>query len=245
MDVFCGTIVNRARAILALVAAAGVACGAGCAARGERATVARVRRVREDVAIVIDAGHGGADGGAVSARGTRESEINLDIALRIYALAAFLGQRAVLTRDSEEIDYPPEAVTLREKKREDMRERLAVIRGAGRAVLVSIHQNMYDTSSPSGAQVIYAPTGEDSKYLGETVQEALFRAIGRGNRIGAVRDDGRIYLLNNAGCPAILVECGFLSNPGDEDLLNTGGYRLKVASAVCASARGALVVTSL
>ncbi|MDR1217955.1 MAG: N-acetylmuramoyl-L-alanine amidase [Oscillospiraceae bacterium] len=189
-----------------------------------------------DRTLVIDAGHGGADGGAVSAGGARESEINLDIALRLYMLAGFLGERAVLTRSSEDIAYSDEAVTVREKKRDDMKQRLAIIHSTENAVLVSIHQNKFDTPGPSGAQVIYAPDDE-SGALGETVQNALTEYLWRGNRQGAVRDNGAIYLLNNAACPAILIECGFLSNPAEEALLLTGRYRARVAAAIAGALR--------
>lgn len=186
--------------------------------------------------LVIDAGHGGADGGAVSEGGLRESEVNLDIALKLYRLAGFLGERAVLTRDGENIEYSDDAVTVREKKRDDMRSRLRVIRAAENAVLISVHQNKYGSPQPSGAQVIYAPD-DDSRLLGESVQDALMDALGRGNRRGAVRDGGDIYLLNNAGCPAILVECGFLSNPAEEALLRTDAYRTKLAAAIAGGLR--------
>jgi N-acetylmuramoyl-L-alanine amidase len=198
----------------------------------------RVTRREPDAqrTLVIDAGHGGADGGAVSESGLRESEINLDIALRLYHLAGFLGERAVLTRASEDIEYSGDAVTVREKKRDDMRSRLRVIHAAKNAVLISVHQNKYDSPRPSGAQVIYAPD-DDSRLLGETVQGALMEALGRGNRQGAARDDGGIYLLNNADCPAILVECGFLSNPAEEALLRTESHRVKLAMAIAGGVR--------
>jgi N-acetylmuramoyl-L-alanine amidase len=186
--------------------------------------------------LVIDAGHGGADGGAVSTGGALESEINLDIALRLYMLAGFLGERAVLTRSGEDIAYSEDALTVREKKRDDMKKRLAVIHSTENAVLVSIHQNKFDTPGPSGAQVIYAPDDE-SRALGETVQNALMEFLGQGNRQGAVRDNGAIYLLNNAACPAILIECGFLSNPAEEALLLTGRYRARVAAAIAGALR--------
>jgi N-acetylmuramoyl-L-alanine amidase len=186
--------------------------------------------------LVIDAGHGGADGGAVSESGLRESEVNLDVALRLYYLVAFLGERAVLTRDGEDIRYSPDAVTIRDKKRDDMKSRLRVLHAAENPVLVSVHQNKYDSPRPSGAQVIYAPD-DASRLLGETMQNALTDALGRGNRQGAARDDGGIYLLNNAGCPAILIECGFLSNPEEEALLHTEGYRIKLAAAISAGLR--------
>jgi N-acetylmuramoyl-L-alanine amidase len=195
--------------------------------------------LRAGATLVIDPGHGGADGGAVSDGGYTESAINLDIALRLRAIAGFLGMRTAMTRESEHIEYTDNATTARKMKLEDMKNRLAVIRGASDPVFVSIHQNKFGSPSPSGAQVIFA-AGEESRAMGETVQNALFGVLGRGNRRAAVLDSGDLYLLNNAGCPAVLIECGFLSNPREEALLGTGSYRLKVAVAIAAGLRQAM-----
>jgi N-acetylmuramoyl-L-alanine amidase len=201
-------------------------------ANGEYLSDARNSRA----VLVIDAGHGGEDGGAVSYTGAVESEINLAIARKLYLLTGFFGVSAVMTRDSEHIEYSDSAATTREKKREDMRNRIAVTRATPGAVLLSIHQNKFDDARPSGAQVIYAPDG-DSEALAVVLQEFLLRYTPKGNRNGAVRDTGQIYLLNNAGCPAVLVECGFLSNPADELRLRSDGYRTLLAAVLLSGFR--------
>lgn len=123
--------------------------------------------------LVIDAGHGGEDGGAISADGLVESEVNLDIALRVRDLARFLGIPVVLTRDSQELDYPLDAKTTAARKKWDTRRRVEQINAIPGAVLVSIHQNCYPATGPWGAQVLYGPL-ESSRVLGERLHSELW-----------------------------------------------------------------------
>jgi len=183
--------------------------------------------------LIIDAGHGGADGGAVSITGVPESAINLDIALRLDQIMAFFGVPTVLTRTSEELDYPPDATTIRKKKVYDQRRRITLINSTENAVLLSIHQNTYPDASPHGAQALYAKT-EGSKELAESIHRALVQALGAKNVRLPAKVPERVYLLNYAQCPAVLAETGFLSNPADEALLKTDAYRLRLAVALAA-----------
>jgi N-acetylmuramoyl-L-alanine amidase len=176
--------------------------------------------------LIIDAGHGGEDGGAVSPNGLVESGVNLDIALRLERLIALFGAPCVMTRDSEEIAYTAE--TTRARKVEDQKRRLKLIRDTENAVFLSIHQNKYTSGNPFGAQVLYAPT-RGSEELGKDVQNLLTATLEDGNRRAAARIQSEIYLMNNIDCPAVLVECAFLSNAREEALLQTESYRLKLA----------------
>ena len=178
--------------------------------------------------LIIDAGHGGLDGGAVGADGTVESGVNLDIALKLAALAAFCGQESVLTRDSEELHYPDEDASIASKKTADQRRRLELINSVPGGVLISIHQNKYTAPQPSGPQVFYNGSGLSSELAG-LMQEKLNTELASGGRRVAAPASDSIYLMKNAKCPAVLVECGFLSNPGDLALLSDGGYRTKLA----------------
>ena len=177
--------------------------------------------------LVIDAGHGGADGGAVGIDGTTESGINLDIALKMQALARFCGQETVMTRTSEDIQYPAEAQTIAAKKVADQRARVQLINSLPDAVLISVHQNKYPDPRPRGSQALYAAT-DGSRELGEAIHANLL-ALYPENRRVAAQISGDIYLTKNISCPAVLVECGFLSNPEDAALLDTDAYRLKLA----------------
>lgn len=185
---------------------------------------------RNERALILDAGHGGADGGAVSVTGTYESTLNLAITLKLEALAELYGVVPVLTRQSEDIDYPEDATTIHAKKVADTKAREALIGSFDDAVLVSVHQNKYTTSQPRGSQVFYAPT-EGSQALAEAVQEAL-AGVSEDNHRGVVRIGDGVYLMNHIACPGVLVECGFVSNPAEARLLEDPEYQLKLAAAI-------------
>ncbi len=182
------------------------------------------------VTLILDPGHGGADGGAVSVTGTSESAINLDIALRAEAIAGLFGLRCVMTRTSEEIDYPESAATIHAKKVADTKARTELVSSTPDAVLISIHQNKYTTSGPSGSQVFYAPT-EGSQELAQGIQDTL-KQLSDKNKRGTVQIDKSVYLMNHVECPAVLVECGFVSNYAEAALLEDPGYQKKLAALI-------------
>lgn len=178
--------------------------------------------------LVIDAGHGGLDGGAIGLNGTVESGINLDIALKMRDLALFCGQSVVMTRSSEDIKYPDESSSIASKKVSDQKMRVELIRSVPGAFLVSIHQNKYTSPSPRGAQVFFRDN-EESRTFAELMQERLNeKLVPNGRRVAAPisRD---IYIMKVIECPAVLVECGFLSNPDECAQLSDETYRTKLA----------------
>ncbi|MBQ8975672.1 MAG: N-acetylmuramoyl-L-alanine amidase [Oscillospiraceae bacterium] len=181
--------------------------------------------------LILDPGHGGTDGGAVSFSGSRESALNLEIALRAEQIAAFTGIRCALTRYSEEIDYPPSADTIHDRKVFDTQRRVELINGTDRAVVVSIHQNQYPSENVTGAQVLYAPT-EMSDAFAADIQSALAEKLGTGANRTAAEIGEDIYIMNNISCPAVLVECGFISSPQEELLLKEPKYQIKLSLAM-------------
>ena len=182
----------------------------------------------EGPVLVLDAGHGGEDGGAVSLTGVAESGINLAITLRVDQLLGFCGAPPVVLREEDVSLHDQGADTLREKKASDLRNRVQAVEQVGDAVLLSVHQNTFTDKEYHGAQVFYAPT-EGSQALAETMQEALRAALDPDGRQAKPIPDS-VYLMNHVSCPAVLVECGFLSNPEEEALLRSGGYQTKVAA---------------
>lgn len=184
--------------------------------------------------IVLDAGHGGEDGGAVSSDGVTESGLNLAIVCQLRDVFCFLGRETLLTRSTEAAIYSPEAQTLREKKVSDLENRAALVNAQLQPVLISIHQNSLP-SHPSvhGAQV-FCNTVEPASALSQTVQAALNHGVNPGNEKAARTIDSTIYLMKNVHCPAILVECGFLSNTADTQLLMTQQHQLKLALSIAA-----------
>ncbi|NCB52381.1 MAG: N-acetylmuramoyl-L-alanine amidase [Clostridia bacterium] len=184
--------------------------------------------------LCIDPGHGGEDGGAQTAEGILESEINLDIALRLDALAGLYGVQTVMTRTSENIDYPEGANTTARRKVADQHRRVELINSLSNAALISIHQNCFPDTRPFGCQVLYART-EGSKEFGKLAHEMLCESLCPDNRRVAAPVSESIYLMQNVRCTAILVECGFLSNASEAALLQTESYRTKISSVLLAA----------
>lgn len=184
--------------------------------------------------IVIDAGHGGEDGGAVAADGTAESGVNLAVALRLDALLRFLGEDTLLTRTDERAIYSADAQTLRQKKVSDLQNRVTLVNAQENAVLVSIHQNSLPSDTRvRGAQAFYGRQ-QGSDALARSVQAQLNAAVnGETAKTEKAMDDA-IYLIKNVTCPSILVECGFLSNPAEAALLQTPAHQLRLAAAIAA-----------
>jgi len=183
----------------------------------------------QSMVAVIDAGHGGEDGGTTSVSGVLESGINLKIAKRLELLLAFCGIETYMTRENEQ-DLHTQGSTIRERKISDLKNRASAINRFESAVLVSIHQNHYPDDRYSGAQVFYAPT-EHSKDLALQVKNALQRALDIPS-FREVKPANSVYLMNNIRCTGILVECGFLSNYQEDQLLQSDAYQKKLACAI-------------
>ena len=215
---------------LALLLLAMLAAGGLLSLR--RARAAQTLAPAEGVVFVLDAGHGGEDGGAVSADGLLESQVNLAVTQRLELLLSLCGADTRMTRSGEQIDYPPEADTTRKRKRADQAQRLALVDETEGAVLVSIHQNTFPAASAHGAQVFYG-TVEPSRDFAVCAQ-AYLAVLGKTGRSAAAIPDS-IYLMREAKCPAILVECGFLSNRQELALLETEEYRTKLALCLTAA----------
>lgn len=182
--------------------------------------------------IVLDAGHGGADGGAVSADGTTESGINLAVTLRLRDFLNLMGCRTLLTRRDNASLASPESATLRQEKVSDTHNRVALINSVTNARLISIHQNaLPGHPEVRGAQTFYGPVPGSEGYA-LSVQQALNAAVNTGNEKCAKAIGGDIYIMSHAVCPAILVECGFLSSSAETALLLLPEYQTKLAVSI-------------
>lgn len=179
--------------------------------------------------IILDPGHGGEDGGAVSAAGDKESDINLAIVLKIDQIMGLCGVPTVLTRSEDRSMHDSSASTLREKKVSDLHNRVDMVEGINGGLLLSIHQNFYPDSRYSGAQVFYGQA-EGSQLWGEYTQEVLRLTLNKDNTRTAKKIPDTVYLMNHISCPAILVECGFMSNGEEVSLLLTSSYQKKMAT---------------
>ena len=207
--------------LLVLLAAAAAVRGSGIAQ-----TIAESRAPRT---LVLDAGHGGFDGGAVGASGTAEQEINLSIAQRAAALAGFFGVKTAMTRtDGQALDYDP-ARPVRENKVADIRARERRVRETANPVFVSIHLNKFSDPQYHGAQVFYSKNHAGGRALAEYLQSSLIDGCDPTNHRQAKQAVESIYLMKRLDCPAVIVECGFLSNPEEEVRLNESEYHTKLA----------------
>ena len=178
--------------------------------------------------IVIDPGHGGSDGGTVSATGQKESEINLQISLRLHDLLTFLGLNSEMLR-IDDISLGTDTNSIRAEKVSDLKNRVARINEMENALVLSIHQNHFPESRYAGPQVFCT---SESKDLAEKLQQMLNTATG-GTR-NPKKAEG-IYLMEHIRFPGVLIECGFLSNPREENLLKTPDYQKKLACVIGAS----------
>lgn len=181
--------------------------------------------------IVIDAGHGGEDGGASSCTGKLESGINLDIALRLDDLLHLLGQDTVMIRKADTAVYT-KGETIAQKKVSDLKNRVQMVNARPNALLLSIHQNHFTDQRYSGGQVFYAGTAGSEAWAKE-IQYAFRQTVNPGSKRDVKQGSG-IYLLEKITVPGILVECGFLSNSEEEGKLCTPEYQKKLCCILAA-----------
>ena len=184
------------------------------------------------VTVVVDAGHGGEDGGATSPDGVEESHINLEIALRVNDLLRFAGQRTRLTRSEDITISDPNLATMRQRKVSDLKNRVEIVNSTGNAVLLSIHQNSLPSSVVTHGAQVFWNRQEGAEELPGTVQDSLNRCINIKNEKHPKPIPDTIFLMKHITVPGIIVECGFLSNVEETARLQTPSYQLKLAVAV-------------
>ncbi len=185
----------------------------------------------QSACIVLDAGHGGEDGGTSSATGVLESGLNLEIVLRLEQLFALFGQETVMTRDGDYAIYDSGCQTLSEKKVSDLKNRVALVNETPGAILLSIHQNYYGQSQYSGAQIFYGAEG-NSQAIAEALQAQFATALQSGQNRTAKAVENNVYLMNHVNCTAVLIECGFLSNLAESQKLQDSGYQKQMSAVI-------------
>ncbi len=181
--------------------------------------------------VVIDAGHGGEDGGA-SDNDVLEKDINLAIALKLRDLLRVSGYEVRMVREKDISVYDSSAQTVREKKVSDMQNRVRMINENPQNILISIHQNKFEQSRYSGAQMFYSANHPQSMKLAESIRKSVTSLLQPENKRELKRDNGSVYILKKAEVPAVIVECGFLSNPDEAAKLKTDAYQSKMAFAI-------------
>ena len=180
--------------------------------------------------IIIDAGHGGFDGGTSTDDGISEKGINLNISLYLKEYLNFLGFNVVMTRETDTSTESEGLTTIRSRKSSDLHNRMSLMEKTDNSIFVSIHQNHFSASKYKGAQVFYSPElSEQSSLLAENIQESIIYYLQKDNTRQIKPCGTSVYLIYNAVKPAVLVECGFLSNPEDAENLQDEIYQRKMA----------------
>ena len=182
--------------------------------------------------VLLDPGHGGVDGGTAASDGTLEKDINLLIALQLRDLMRVCGINVAMTRETDITVADPSCVSIHDKKVSDLRNRLSMYQSA--ALVISIHQNYFEHPKYRGTQVFYSPNHAQSARLAEAVQQAVCQHLQKDNARKIKSATDGIYLMHHTTVPAILVECGFLSNPKEAALLKQDVYRQQLAFALMA-----------
>ena len=190
--------------------------------------------------VVIDAGHGGEDGGASSKGGVPEKNINLAIAKDLQSLLEVSGYKVVMTRDADVSIADDNIDTIKGRKTSDMHNRLKILESQGSCVFVSIHQNFFTQSRYCGAQVFYSKNNENSKVLADIIADEIKGLIQPDNERKSKPATSSIFLLWHAKVPAVLVECGFLSNEAEAAKLNNTEYQQQMAFAIYCGLMGYL-----
>lgn len=182
--------------------------------------------------IVLDAGHGGEDGGAVGVNGVMEKDINLSIALELEKYLRQNNFEVIMIRDGDYSVGDQNLPTISERKRSDTKSRLQSIMDAGECIFISIHQNHFTESQYDGAQMFYSANRPESAALAEAIRQNIVSTLQPENHRENKAAEKNIYLLYHCNVPAVLVECGFLSNPAEADKLSTESYQKEMAAAI-------------
>lgn len=178
--------------------------------------------------VVIDPGHGGFDPGKIGVNGVKEKDINLSISLKLEKSLKEEGYEVVMTR-REDVGLYSDGDS--NKKRADMKKRVEIVNGSSTTIAVSIHQNSFSQESSKGAQVFYHQTSDDGKKLAEVLQETIKECMQDGNKRMAKAND-TYYMLKKTQCPLVIIECGFLSNNTEAELLKDSAYQDKMVAAI-------------
>lgn len=193
-----------------------------------------VQTINEEkhINIILDAGHGGEDGGAVGGNGEVEKDINLAIVTQLKQLFLLDGFSVTTIRESDKAICDEGLDTIRERKRSDLTNRLKLYNKSKNNIVLSIHQNKFQKSNCKGAQIFYSKNNEKSEMLGEHIRTSINSLLQPENTRELEMAGENIFLMKNAEVPAVIVECGFLSNKEETQLLITTEYQNRMAYAI-------------
>lgn len=186
----------------------------------------------EKPVIIIDAGHGGEDGGTQSADGVLEKDINLSVCKKLEKILTRYGFETVMIRDSDKMIYDEGSATVRSKKSSDLHNRMDIMKKHPDGIFLSIHQNHFSESKYSGAQVFYCKNQKESSLLADSIQKSIVTSLQKENTRQIKPCTSDVYLIYNAVSTAVMVECGFLSNSDEAAKLSDNAYQYEMALAI-------------
>ena len=181
--------------------------------------------------IIIDAGHGGEDGGAVGVDGTYEKDINLQISLKLSDVLSMFGYKTYLIRTTDTAIHTS-GDTIRERKVSDIHNRANTMNLYENCIYLSIHQNKYNDSKIWGTQTFYSANFDESREIAQFIQNAVTSQLQANNKRQIKKSGTDIYVLYNATKPAVMVECGFVSNPNELNQLKDSAYQSAMALSI-------------
>lgn len=187
--------------------------------------------VKNRFCVVLDAGHGSPDGGAVGINGTLEKDINLDVVLKLRQILENRGMKVILTREGDSGIFDSNAETIHEKKVSDMKRRLDIINNSNADLFISVHMNSFTDTTSNGLHVFYSRNHPQAEETAIRIQKKISSLTGAKTHAVKTASES-LYLMKNPVPPSVLVECGFISNPEEENLLNDENYRAKIAFAI-------------
>lgn len=192
-------------------------------------TISETISIDDRACVIIDAGHGGVDGGATSCTGILESNMNLEIALRLNDFMHILGIKTIMIRTDDRSIHTTGS-TIAQKKVSDLKERVRIANSTNNAFLISIHQNFYPQAKYYGPQVFYS-IGNNSHLFATKLQTALICTLSPECSRKAKKANN-VYLMQNITIDGVLIECGFISNPEEEAKLKDPNYQKKLCCVI-------------
>ena len=192
-------------------------------------TVTTAGTVSELKTVIVDAGHGGADGGAVAVDGSAEKDYNLSIALKLRDILTLNGFNVIMTRTDDTMTCDDGLSTQRQKKVSDIHNRFSLTEKYPEAIYVSIHQNKYSDPAQHGTQVFYSKNNLKSKLLAEEIQHSIITNLQPDNKRAVKKTGTEIFILYHSKIPTVLVECGFISNYSDLQKIKDENYQSLLA----------------
>lgn len=206
-----------------------------------------VNALNNNPAVIVDAGHGGEDGGAIAIDGeTLEKDLNLSIAIKLSDMLKKNNISTFMIRSKDESIYKKDdhKKTLRKKKIEDLKNRVTIANSNNKNILISIHQNKFTDESLTGMQIFYSGNNEHSVTLANFIKDELEKNISQANFRENKKANKEIYLLRNTKVPAIIIECGFISNKEELKKLTSEDYQNKIAQCIFAGIKNFLDKTN-